>query len=163
MKLRNLLLTSLALLLQLYLYGFSKIPRGDHVGAFANPNFFRHDMSSCSVRRRNQSRGDRRFKTIIPTVSGSFSSCEVFSSEEMPSQHERLFGFDSGSLFSKRSFLELFESRAFLNDSTGDCQHVQSSQLLVTCVENILASDLEPRPIEEMTSYANKRNKNTPT
>jgi hypothetical protein len=56
-------LTPWFLLLQLYLYGFSKIPTpGTEAGTFMHPDFIRGNKQSCITIKRNQVTVDRRWK-----------------------------------------------------------------------------------------------------
>jgi hypothetical protein len=56
-------LTQWFLLLQLYLYGFSKIPTpSTEAGAFMHPDFIRGNKQSCITIQRNQVTRDRRWK-----------------------------------------------------------------------------------------------------
>jgi hypothetical protein len=128
--------------------------------AFTHPEFVRRDKSSRFLRRRDKqrSREDRRCKkqydegsTITPAEALTSPYGVFHSSDEDMTPHECHSGFEEDTLFSKQ--VNLIESPPFLDVSPGDCQFMQSSWLLTTCVESILAwDDIEPLPIEEIRS-----------
>jgi hypothetical protein len=51
---------------QLYLYGFSKMTEGPHASEFYHPDFKRNDKASCFLLRRNPYTKDRRMKKRRP-------------------------------------------------------------------------------------------------
>jgi hypothetical protein len=89
-------LTPFFLLLQLYLYGFSKIPPpGTEAGAFMHPDFIRGNKQSCITIKINQVTRDRRWKKNSRQYLRAGQSCSSWENIKPPE-----------SMFQMRTFFD---------------------------------------------------------